>query len=385
MPPVRVLADHHVYRLPELITDDHHLDTFNPEEGLPAQVGTYEALIIRTVTPINRHTLPQKGRLRLIATASVGFDHIDLVHLEQLGIQVVSAAGSNARAVAEYVATMLLYTCMNQGWDYRTLSVGIVGVGHTGGAVHALMEKMGVRCRLYDPPRSKREPGFISCTREEVLDTDILTLHTPLDREGEQMTYHWLDRSALSQGPRKLLIQASRGGVVDEQALLEAMDRPEPLVAVMDVWEGEPVVNKRLLEKAFIATPHIAGYSQQAKIMATVSVMKQLNTFFNLPTSSIEALKDQWMQELVPPLPEDLQSEQAHYPVPGQLMQEYLQYDRLLKQGLLHPTEDQAQDSAAYFRYLRTSLPYRLEYASWKSHLNRVQGWPLWRLMADTD
>ena len=141
MTPVRVLADHHVYRLSELITGDHHLDTFNPEEGLPAQVGTYEALIIRTVTPINRHTLPQKGHLRFIATASVGFDHIDLVHLEQLGIQVVSAAGSNARAVAEYVVTMMLYTCMNQGWDYRTLSVGIVGVGHTGGAVHALMEK----------------------------------------------------------------------------------------------------------------------------------------------------------------------------------------------------------------------------------------------------
>jgi len=236
---------------------------------------------------------------------------------------------------------------------------------------------------LYAPPRAQREPGFTSCSKEEVLDTDVLTLHVPLQQQGANPTYHWLDRAALAQGPRKLLIQASRGGVVDELALLEAMDRPQPLVAVVDVWEGEPLVNEQLLANAFVATPHIAGYSQQAKIMATVLIMRQINRFFDLPDAYIERLKDQWLHELIAPLPEDIDPDQGAYPVPAPLMQAYLEYDRLLTQGIRPHTGGQAPDVAARFRMLRTSISYRLEYASWKPHFDRMGAWPLWRLLAD--
>jgi erythronate-4-phosphate dehydrogenase len=203
--------------------------------------------------------------------------------------------------------------------------------------------------------------------------------------EGALATYHWLDRTALAQGPHKLLIQASRGGVVDEQALLEVLNHSDSRLAVIDVWEGEPEVNKRLLEKAFVATPHIAGYSQQAKIMATVSIMLQLNRFFGISTTPVEQLRKQWMQGLVPTAPLQPLSKNAAYPVPEPLMQDYLVYDRKLRQGILDPDPTQAADPAAYFRYLRTSIPFRFEYASWKPYMESIdfrEAWPFWAHLA---
>lgn len=233
-----------------------------------------DALVIRTRTRCDAQLL-EHSRVRMIATATIGFDHIDLPWCAERGIEVATAAGCNARGVLQWIAAVLDFLACREGWHPAQKTLGIVGVGHVGSLVKAYAEAWGFRVVCCDPPREARERcGFLPL-EEVARQADLLTFHTPLD----DTTRH-MGCSALfaTMKPHAVVINSSRGEVVDAQALYDS-----GLSCVLDVWEHEPNLHPGLLERTLLATPHIAGYSQQGKANATAMSVAALARHFDLP------------------------------------------------------------------------------------------------------
>src|SRR5690554_2530369 len=171
---MKILADHYLYKLSDLIPEDTGLERYIPEEGLPPGATDFDALLIRTVTKINPHTLPHAGNLKFIGTATAGFDHVDITHLEKLGIEFALSEGCNANAVAEYVLTVLYRWAEVSEISLPDKKIGIVGMGNTGGRIAGYLKMLNIEFAGFDPPKQEREPGFISCSTEELLGCDIL-------------------------------------------------------------------------------------------------------------------------------------------------------------------------------------------------------------------
>ena len=224
-----------------------------------ADVRDADALIIRTRTRCNAALL-DGSRVGFIATATIGFDHIDLEYCRRRGIGVATAAGCNARGVLQWAGAVLHYLSREQGWSPAERTLGVVGVGHVGSLVSEYARRWGFRVVCCDPPREERERlGFLPL--EQVAEqADLLTFHTPLDASTRGM-----GSAALfaRMKPGAVVMNSSRGEVVDGQALLESC---HPFV--LDVWEHEPDIAPALLDRALLATPHIAGYTEQGKANA---------------------------------------------------------------------------------------------------------------------
>ena len=234
-----------------------------------------EILIVRTRTHCNRRLLDGSA-VRLIVTATIGFDHLDTDYLQKANIAWTNCPGCNATSVAQYVCNSLLQLQHLKGIDLSQATLGIIGVGHVGTAVLHAAQQWGIgRILLNDPPREAAgddAPKRFTWSPLQRLQEEatILTFHTPFTTNGDYPTQHLADKTflhGLKQQP--ILINAARGGIVDETALLKAMDDGKVGPVIIDTWENEPNVNLRLVEKAFIATPHIAGYSADGKANAT--------------------------------------------------------------------------------------------------------------------
>lgn len=287
---MNVLADQFLYRVRELLPNDCECTLFDPAEGFPKYATSFDALLIRTVTKINSETLPFDGNLKFIGTATAGFDHIDRAHLNKLGIAFARSEGCNANAVGEYVLTALFKWAESRKQSINTLQVGIVGCGHTGTAVNNYLTKLGVETVLYDPPKARKIPAFKSAPLDQLLACDVLTFHTPLTTSGEDKTFHMCGKEWLSNG-FKLIINSARGGVVDERALLDSKKNGAVGDFILDVWENEPNFLDAAAKQAFITTPHIAGYSREAKFRASEIVVAKLCKFFGLnrPAAKFDA------------------------------------------------------------------------------------------------
>lgn len=234
----------------------------------PGDLRDADVLLVRSVTHVDTRLLAG-SRVRFVGTATAGTDHIDLAYLAAAGIGFAAAPGCNARAVGEYVLACVLAWAEARGRAPTGLRCGLIGVGHAGSAARALLQAVGVRCLLHDPPRARREgaAGFVDL--DAVLGADVISLHVPLASAGADATHHLLDRRRLAQiPPGSLLINAARGGVVDEAALLQRLETGQ-LEAVLDCWEGEPAPWPELVSAAWVATPHVAGHSVEARRRAT--------------------------------------------------------------------------------------------------------------------
>lgn len=240
----------------------------------PADVRDADALIIRTRTRCDASLL-EGSRVRLIATATIGFDHIDFEWCNAHNIKVVTAAGCNAAGVLQWVSAALAMLSETGGLLPEKTTLGIVGVGNVGSLVERYTRAWGFRVLRCDPPRQQREGGDFLPLEQVLQQSDIVTLHTPLDAT----TYHMINHETLSlMRSDAVLINASRGEVAATDALL-ATDRP----LFIDVWENEPNIDEKLLHKAVVATPHIAGYSAQGKANATAMVVAAVAEEFSLP------------------------------------------------------------------------------------------------------
>ena len=233
-----------------------------------------DALIIRTRTRCNEALLSE-SKVQFIATATIGFDHIDLDYCHSHNIAVTTSAGCNARGVLQWVSSVLALLAKRDGFRPEERTLGIVGVGNIGKLVKEYAERWGFKTLCSDPQREEREGvGFLSL--EEVLKgADIVTLHTSLN----PTSYHLINEQNISLlRENAVLINASRGECVATEAT-----RRNDLIYITDVWENEPDIDSELLAKSLVATPHIAGYSAQGKANASAMAVQALAHHFDLP------------------------------------------------------------------------------------------------------
>ncbi len=325
---------------------------------------TVDGFILRSVTKVSEHTYPSWVDVppSFVLTATAGFDHLDTLWLESLGVQWRHCPGANARAVAEYVVAALLW--MTQG-DFKG-SLGIVGVGATGQAVEKLALDLGWHVVPFDPPRERHEASletsevdsgrFISASLEDLMKCDAVTFHVPRVETGQDPTYPLWGQEELFASNASWIIQASRGGIIEEGALYNWAKKGGKLAC--DVWEGEPLVNQHLLEASTIATPHIAGYSYQARSKAITQVLYHLASF-GIPYTNTPSLEG----ELCIP-------EVDHYSTSKELLEllhPWMSHADSFKKELLDAYLNQADRARQkeIFRQWRAQTPLRAEFSEW--------------------
>lgn len=293
---MKIIADRTVPYLrgiPETFAEVVYLSS---DEFTPEAVKDADALIVRSIDKCTKKLLAG-SRVRLITTATIGFDHIDTHYCDEAGIRWVNAPGCNAMSVGQYIVASLLTLALRKGESLKGKTLGIVGVGHVGKIVEQLATTWGMRVLRNDPPRAEAEgeEGFVS------LDTiaeeaDIITLHVPFTREGRFATYHLADRAFFGKlKKRPWFINSCRGAVHDTAALLEAKQTDLIGELILDCWENEPRIDRPLLAETSLATPHIAGFSADGKANATRACLENIAHFFGIDREKIG--------KIVPPPP----------------------------------------------------------------------------------
>jgi erythronate-4-phosphate dehydrogenase len=297
MKQLHIVADNKIPFLQGVLEPYAKVDYLPGAKISPTDVAGADALFTRTRTRCNAALL-DNSRISLIATATIGYDHIDTAYCEASGIRWVNAPGCNASSVQQYIAAAILAWVRQQGLRLADTTLGVVGVGNVGSKVAKAGDALGMRVLLNDPPRADREgdTGF-TALNELLRQSDIVTCHTPLTREGPYATWRLASDAFFGQMKAgAFFINSSRGAVADPEALKRACQTKLAGFA-LDVWDGEPEVDPLLLEKAFVATPHIAGYSSDGKANGTAACVRAFGGFFGL-----DSLLD-WYPGCIPPPP----------------------------------------------------------------------------------
>jgi erythronate-4-phosphate dehydrogenase len=324
-----------------------------PGRGItPEHLRDADALIVRSITKVNAALL-DGSPVRFVGTCTIGEDHIDKPYLASRGIGFASAPGCNANSVSEYISATLLELEAHFPLTLRQASLGIIGFGHVGKKVAAKARALGMRVVVNDPPLEDVTCEQIYRPLHEALACDVVTLHVPLERGGEYPTFHLVNGQFLSAMKRgAILMNTSRGPVVDSAALIRALDDGHLSAAVLDVWEGEPEVPEELITRAFIATPHIAGYSYDGKVNGTEQIYRAACRHFGL--------EERWSAEAALPAPDV-----PHITVETEGLREIVkqvydirQDDTALREALALP----ASERGPYFDGLRKHYPRRREW-----------------------
>ncbi len=252
-------------------------------EILPEDARNADALLVRTRTRVDSRLL-EGSRVKFVATATIGTDHLDKAYLDSRKIFCASAPGCNAASVAQYVASALLKLSQKFAEPLSEKTLGIVGVGHVGREVLRVAKALNMKVLLCDPPRAEREGAAGFASLEEVLArSDIVTLHVPFERAGRFPTRHLADDAFFEKmRPGAWFLNASRGMVACGNALKRALKDRRVKAAVLDVWENEPHIDPELLRLVDFGTPHIAGYSRDGKANATTQVVQAFARFFDV-------------------------------------------------------------------------------------------------------
>jgi len=330
------------------------------KETTPEVVRDADALITRTRTICNAKLL-EGSSVKVIATATIGFDHIDTAWCEANGIVWRNSPGCNSWSVKQYISSALVSLSRKHGFDFGDITLGVVGVGNVGSKVAAAARALGCKVLLNDPPRARREGGNGFVSLDEIVEkADIISLHVPLSDEGPDATRHLFDSHMVSRmGKHQILINSSRGPVVDNKALKEALKAGALKGAVLDVWEGEPELDPELMSLLDYSTPHIAGYSADGKANGTTMSVRTVAEILDLP------LKD-WTASGIPAASDGVM--EFTLDAAGKSTGE------LLSEAILH-TYDIARDSDALradlqaFEKLRGDYPVRREPSAYTLHL----------------
>jgi len=290
--PITIAADRGIPFIEDACAELGSLLMYDVRDGnsLRDALSGADVLLCRSTIRVDERLLGGT-RVRFVATATSGTDHFDIPWLEAAGIAWVSAAGSNARSVAEWLAAVLLEMHVRGDVDLRGADVGIVGVGHVGSQVADVARALGLRTVLTDPPREERSERPLPWSDASfsplaaALGCRICTLHTPLTATGAHPTRHMISSAQLSAlPPGALLVNAARGAVFDADAAMRWRREGEGRL-VLDVFPGEPAVDPALVAAADIATPHVAGHALDGKLLGTQMVYDALCAWLGHPAT----------------------------------------------------------------------------------------------------
>ncbi|NQU85929.1 MAG: 4-phosphoerythronate dehydrogenase PdxB [Mariniphaga sp.] len=249
----------------------------------PEMVTDADALITRTRTICDENLL-KGSTVKFIASATIGFDHIDTEYCKKAGIKWINSPGCNAESVNQYIASALFSFAMKKRENLENKTIGIVGVGNVGSKVARFCETIGMKVLLNDPPRERAEGSekFISLQKIK-KEADIISFHVPLNYSGEDKTFHMVDELFLQELQNKpLIINSCRGEVFNSEAVYNAIEKNDISGLILDCWENEPNINLNLLNICDYGTPHIAGYSKDGKANGTRMSIQAISSFFNL-------------------------------------------------------------------------------------------------------
>jgi erythronate-4-phosphate dehydrogenase len=350
---IKIVADSKIPLLKGVFEPYAEIVYLHPSEITNENIIDADALLIRTRTKCNSILLDGTN-VKFIATATIGYDHIDTSYCESKNIKWINAPGCNSSSVMQYVASSLLTIASRKNLDLSEMTIGIVGVGNVGNKVARFSEALGMKVLLNDPPRERVEGKGKFVPLEELINRcNIITLHVPLIKEGIDKTFHFADEAFFSKlNERIIFINTSRGEVVDTSALKNAIEKKIISASVLDVWENEPEIDLDLLNMVDIATPHIAGYSVDGKANGTAICVRGLSAFFNLD------LNNDWYPSSVP-LPNN--PKELTIECQGKSNQEILPEIILLTYDL---TKDDAtlRKSVDTFEKQRNEYPIRREF-----------------------
>jgi erythronate-4-phosphate dehydrogenase len=352
---MKIIADENIADVAEYFGGKGEL-TLMPGRAINAQaVREADVLLVRSVTHVDRYLL-QQSPCKFVGTATSGIDHIDTQWLAEKNIGLGWARGCNAQSVVDYVFSAMASLSEAQGFDWRHLSFGIAGCGEVGSRLAATL--LGLQCRvvIHDP--------FLAATHllaahfgdyNSVLKQDVVCFHTPITTDGPWPTWHMLDGAKLNTlSADTVLVNAGRGAVIDNQALLARLEQHPQQQVVLDTWEGEPDINLDLLKRANIATPHIAGYSREGKLNGTRMIYAQFGEFFGLESRHQSEKGEQKIRleisKDLPPLSQLNQLIKNAYDVMG---------DHARMQELLY-----AGNAGIAFDTLRKTYPLRHEFSA---------------------
>ncbi|HEX9658316.1 MAG TPA: 4-phosphoerythronate dehydrogenase [Bacteroidota bacterium] len=320
-------------------------------------VANADALVVRSETKVDRQIL-DGSKVKFVGTSTIGFDHVDREYLSARHIGFASAPGSNAMSVADYILAALLEVEAVKNFSLRGKSIGIVGFGNTGSRTAGKAKALGMQVLLNDPPLQRATGDEKFHPLDELMSCDVLSLHVPLTRSGEDPTFHLFDEKRIrSMKKGSILINTSRGSVVETQGLRKSLDNEQLLGAVLDVWENEPAIDAGLLKRTLLGTPHIAGYSVEGKITGARMIYESLcihfalNVPWDVPTDAAGTMNCE--------IPEKKDDENAIRALVRQVY-DIRRDDELLRKTLEMPVEEHG----AYFRKLRASYPVRHEFSA---------------------
>lgn len=328
--------------------------TYLPGASIGAgDVKDADGLIVRTRTKVN-HELLQGSNVKAVVSATIGTDHMDIPWLEKNGIAWANAPGCNSGSVKQYIASVFAALEMNY-YPLRGKTLGIIGVGNVGSKVADVGKAFGMKVLLNDPPRKEKDPDFPNVDLNVLLQmSDVVTFHVPLTREGKYPTFHLLNDTTLLMMKRgSVLINSSRGEVVNERVLMKGLSSGLIERGVLDVWENEPDISLELQRRLMIGTPHIAGYAVDGKANGSAAAIRFISRQFHLGL-------DEWY-------PENL-------PVPGDMSVSIDDGDERLNLRIARAvvaTYDVAEDSRRLtenpqkFEELRGNYPVRREFPVW--------------------
>lgn len=310
-----------------------------------------DAIITRTRTICDRKLL-EGSKVKYIATATIGFDHIDTDYCREAGIQWTNAPGCNAESVNQYIASALFSWSMRKRLDLKGMTIGIVGVGNVGSRVAKTCEILGMNVLLNDPPRERNESSdeFVSLQRIQ-KEADIISFHVPLNLTGDDVTLHMGNENFFQNlGKAPLIINSCRGEVIDSESVYNAIEANDIAGFIADCWENEPEINLDLLNICEYGTPHIAGYSKDGKANGTQMSVRALSRFFDLGIND-------WKPEEVE-LPDNSVIE-----IDGDQRREYsILAEAILSTYDIETDDDDLRDSPIKFEQLRGDYPVRREF-----------------------
>ncbi len=321
-------------------------------------VSDADALVTRTRTKCNKNLL-ENSKVKMIATATIGFDHIDTNYCKDFDIEWTNAPGCNSGSVKQYIGSVLVTLSIKKNFQFKDKTIGIIGVGNVGSKVKDLAEALGMRVLLNDPPREKKENSddFVDLAVIQ-READIITFHVPLQHTGEYNTFHLGNEEFFTAcKDNVVIINSSRGEVIDNDALFDAVNNKLIGEVVLDVWEKEPNINLKLLEKAIIVTPHIAGYSVDGKANGTAMSVQAISKKFGLP------LVDWYPNELPEPQNPILELDCANQSEKDIFISSILHTYNILEDDFRmreHPEDFEKQ---------RGSYPMRREFGAYSIHL----------------